>query len=585
MVKQFLPSIAVVGTILAGSAYGAYTINARRDQIRGMTAADPSMRLPLPVRRTPLFVAGGGSSAAAMEELASLSLGSDRTLWRRFLFSLYIIYRSSLLIVRCVPVVWYLILSRFQLCDDHLVYVALREMLIDMGPTYMKLGQWMATRPDVFPEDLCQTLTVLFDSTPAHSWRHTEQRLRNAGILPHLSSIEREPLNSGSVAQVHRGVLRHDLDGIPAGTEIVTKVLHPGIEIRIAADVSAMRYAARVFKVIIPGFEYTDPIVQVDEFASLIFSQLDLVRECDNLQQFRYNFQDMPRIVFPTPLPSITARDVLVETFEEGQCIQKGNALAVHDMELAELGCNMFHKMLFHDNFVHSDLHPGNVLVRDYIPPLPAAQAQGTADTANKGKSAALGGKQKRLRQIVVLDTGLVTSLSPKERRNFLALFGAVAAGDGEFGAKLMISNSKHHQCTNEAKFVAEMKEVFDMVNPDKTAGFNLADVKIGDVLTRVMSTLRRNRVNIDGNFSSLVLTVIVGEGMGRKLHPQFNIFQASAPYLVQYLDGSELKELAGKLRTKYGIHELVKAFGGNALGSAALGGILTSPAVAATSG
>ncbi len=560
MVRPFFP-IFVGAAVLGGSAITGYSIVAR-------SQSRSARRLPPPQRRTPLFIAGGAGNSTVAEQIEDLAFFSGSksssarenrircgdgsvSFLRRVMFQVFVCYRGLLLLIRSIPVAWYFVLSRLHLADAHFFHVSLREMLISMGPTYMKLGQWMATRPDIFPDDMCHVLSKLFDRTPPHSWEHTEQRLRSSGVLQRLSSIEKEPLNSGSVAQVHRGVLRDAADGIDAGTEVVVKVLHPKIELRIAADLSAMRYAILVMRLLIPGFEYTDPDVSINEFSGLIVSQLDLVRECDNLLQFRYNFQDMPRIAFPTPAPSITTHDVLVETFEAGQCIQTGNALSVNDMELAELGCNMFHKMLFHDNFVHSDLHPGNVLVRDYVPAADAVRGTLSPPSDNQRK------------QIVVLDTGLVTSLSPKERENFLALFGAVAAGDGELGARLMIERSKHNKCTDELRFVEDMKSVFEQVNPDKTVGFTLAHVAIGDILTKVMKTLRRHQVYIDGNFASLVLTVIVGEGMGRKLHPEFNIFQASAPYLVQYLEGTELQQLAAKLRQKYGVQELLRAFGG----------------------
>ncbi|CUG92304.1 ABC transporter, putative [Bodo saltans] len=401
---------------------------------------------------------------------------------------------------------------------------AMLQFLTECGPTYIKLGQWLASRPDLFSPEMCRVLAKLFDHAPAHSWDHTNKVLRDEGVLVHLASIESMPINSGSVAQVHRGVLRNDVDGIPAGTAVAVKVLHPDIHSTIAADLAIMRLGVRLLEAVVPGAVYFDFRRALDEFGALLQSQLDLRRECDNLAQFRYNFRDFSGVCFPTPAPTITTSAVLVETFEEGipfqTFIRQGS-----DEGLADIGCHMFLKMLFEDNFVHSDLHPGNVLVRKHA----------------KGS------------KLVVLDPGLVTVLSPVERDNFISLFAAVACGDGDLGAGLMLDRMpRGNDVLDRDKFKLEVKRIFDEVAPG-TAGFRLSDVDIGAVLSRLLNAVRKHHATIDGNFASLVVTVIVGEGLGRRLDANFNMFEEAAPYMIQYLEAGELKFLAAKLSEMFG--------------------------------
>jgi aarF domain-containing kinase len=430
--------------------------------------------------------------------------------------------RSVQLTVRLVCALSMLLVSTTAALDA--AHLAVLQFLTACGPTYIKLGQWLASRPDLFSPEMCRVLGKLFDHAPAHAWAYTNSVLRDEGVLAHLASIESKPINSGSVAQVHRAILRCDVDGVPAGTAVAVKVLHPDIHSTIAADLAIMRLGVRVLEAVVPGAVYFDFRRALDEFGALLQSQLDLRRECDNLAQFRYNFRDFPDVCFPTPVPTITTSAVLVETFEEGvpfqTFIRQGS-----DEGLADIGCHMFLKMLFEDNFVHSDLHPGNVLVR-------------------KGLSGS---------KLVVLDPGLVTVLSPVERDNFISLFAAVACGDGDLGAGLMLDRMpRGNDVLDRDKFKSEVKKIFDEVAPG-TSGFRLSDVDIGRVLSSLLNAVRKHHATIDGNFASLVVTVIVGEGLGRRLDANFNMFEEAAPYMIQYLESGELKFLATKLSEMFG--------------------------------
>jgi len=520
----------VFGTTLVCSSLGAAAYYYRDRWVPQKYAAAPSTLQP-PVRRTTIFTAGDG---AVIEE---------KHKYHPFVFKLYSIFRLWLLCFRVVPVCWYLFLSHVGLCPLTFAYEALHDMLVAMGSTYIKLGQWLASRPDIFPPDLCHALSKLFDNAPPHAWASTEAALRDGDVLRHLASIETVPLNSGSVAQVHRGILRDDVDGIPAGTAVAVKVLHPHIREQIAADIAAMRMMINAVEAVVPGAVYFDGQRALSEFSSLIQSQLDLQRECDNLLQFRYNFRDFDGVVFPAPAPSITTRDVLVETFEEGVPLHAFDHR--NDPEgacLADIGCHMFLKMLFEDNFTHADLHGGNLLVRR------RKERRGPWWQVPASLCS---------QEIVVLDPGLAVTLSPIERENFIALFGSVACGDGKLAAELMLDRSRNlrKECNRE-EFVKSIQSVVEIANSND---FKLSDVDFGAVLTQVLTAVRVHGGSIDGNFASIVVSVIIGEALGRSLAPDLNIFAASAPYMMRYLEGTELSGLIEQLRQKYGAASLVK--------------------------
>nr|AGU67983.1 ubiquinone biosynthesis protein [Angomonas desouzai] len=442
-----------------------------------------------PKRRTKQYIAGTRDGSGLLEE----ELLHQRSVLFRCFFYIYVGYRGVLLFFYTVPLFWLWVLVKMHLCDKKVLHLRLRQVFSQMGPSYIKLGQWMATRPDFFSPELCSVLEQLFDNTKPHSWKHTEKVLRqiypvvsveekeenkkeqpssssassstavvtkkkeNVAVggknaLYFLSEIEKVPINSGSIAQIHRATLRDSIDGVPAGTELAIKVTHPFIREQVTADLLALTALITVGNAIIPGMKYLNLDASIREFSSLLRSQLNLLVECDNIQQFRYNFRDVKGILFPTPIPSLCSPDLLLETFEEGEPLQDLTCSA-DNIDLAQLGCHMFLKMLFQDNFVHSDLHPGNLLVRtnwskeedqmmkkkSIVNPKKDSINTDTTSPIASSRPCYPDGRRKLRRELVVLDAGLVTTLSSEERNNFISLFAAVACGDGELGADLMI--------------------------------------------------------------------------------------------------------------------------------------------------
>lgn len=486
----------------------------------------------------------------------------------------------ALLLNRGVCVLYYAILTHFfKSCSEEFFNSYVRNFLSEMGPTYIKLGQWIATRPDIFPLGLCVSLEKLYDKATPHSWRYTNKVLKQSqvsnavdetvleqqndssvswsgSVLGYITDIEKQPINCGSIAQIYKAKLKKDVDGLPAGTELALKVRHPGIVKIINADIKVIKIFIAILNFVVPDAYLFNLHIGIREFECLISSQLDLRIECDNLNQFRYNFRNFDGVIFPTPLPTLTSNELLVETFENGDPIGTINCNQQYD-DIAELGCNMFMKMLFEDNFIHSDLHPGNILVRTN-----SFVSNCTVKCFHPD------GKQVKHHELIILDTGLVTSLSPRDRENFISLFAAVACGEGELGANLMIErfpSIELHQSSNQPfatnvdtnQFREDMKEIFSLVSPAKS-GFLLSEVKIGDILMKILTAVRKNNAPLDGNFATLVLTVVIGEGLGRKLTPNFNLFSESAPYLIRYLEGSELYFLSRKLSDTYGTQGLI---------------------------
>eukprot|EP00742_Colponemidia_sp_Colp-10_P019734 GILJ01022921.1.p1 GENE.GILJ01022921.1~~GILJ01022921.1.p1 ORF type:complete len:378 (-),score=35.57 GILJ01022921.1:15-1148(-) len=311
--------------------------------------------------------------------------------------------------------------------------VALQTLLVRLGPTYIKLGQWMGTRHDIFPKEICYHLSNLCDKAPVHPWEHSEMELTRQ-VLPtgeklidYLETVDRQPINSGSVAQVHHAVLKKPCDGLPAGTHLALKILHPNVRERIWVDVWVLQIFAKALNFCSADARFADPLVHWYEFSSLLLSQLNFEREADNMDQFQYNFRDIPQVVFPTALRSLTNADVLVETFEIGWKMDD----IVVTKNMADLGIRMFLKMIFEDNFLHADLHTGNILLRR------RSISDGTLTN-----DLTEGSDRTHVNEIIILDPGLVTTLSPHDRETVLMTFAAVACGDSDLTAEIALARS-----------------------------------------------------------------------------------------------------------------------------------------------
>jgi len=184
---------------------------------------------------------------------------------------------------------------------------------------------------------------------------------------------------------------------------------------------------------------------------------------------------------------------------------------------------------MLNDNFVHADLHPGNILVRITNGDQQFAQLQDIKQLTDP------------VTQIIILDCGLVSELDTHERESFILLLAAVAAKNGKKGAKLMIERAQENNCLDPAKFEEEMDALFTTISKQP-----LGQVRIGMALGNILNLVRKYQVKIDSHFATLIVGIIVLEGLGRQLNPDLNLLQEALPYLYKIPEAAQiLKEYA----------------------------------------
>lgn len=221
------------------------------------------------------------------------------------------------------------------------------------GPAFIKWGQWAATRPDLFPRDLCVKLSELHTKAPEHSFAYSKKTIERAfgrKLSEIFDDFEELPVASGSIAQVHRASLRFRYPGQQGKPMVVAvKVRHPGVGESIRRDFMIINFVAKISSVV-PTLKWLRLDESVQQFAVFMMSQVDLAREAAHLSRFIYNFRRWKDVSFPKPVYPLVHPAVLVETFELGESV----AHFVDELEghsrvksaLAHIGTHALLKML-----------------------------------------------------------------------------------------------------------------------------------------------------------------------------------------------------------------------------------------------
>ncbi|CNI24382.1 putative ubiquinone biosynthesis protein UbiB [Yersinia aldovae] len=380
----------------------------------------------------------------------------------------------------------------------------LRLALQELGPVWIKFGQMMSTRRDLFPPTIADQLALLQDRVApfdgALARKHIEIAM-GGPLETWFDDFEQEALASASIAQVHTARLKEN------GQEVVLKVIRPDILPIIKADVRLMYRLAGWVPKLLPDGRRLRPREVVREYEKTLLDELNLLREAANAIQLRRNFEDSPMLYIPEVYSDYCRESVLV--MERIYGIPVSDIAALEDQGtnmklLAERGVQVFFTQVFRDSFFHADMHPGNIFVSYEHPHDPL---------------------------YIGIDCGIVGSLNKADKRylaeNFIAFFNR----DYRRVAELHVDSGWVPRDTNVEDFEFAIRTVCEPIFEKP-----LAEISFGHVLLNLFNTARRFNMEVQPQLVLLQKTLLYVEGLGRQLYPQLDLWTTAKPFLESWL-------------------------------------------------
>ncbi|MEH6502497.1 MAG: ubiquinone biosynthesis regulatory protein kinase UbiB [Cycloclasticus sp.] len=374
----------------------------------------------------------------------------------------------------------------------------IRKALEDLGPIFVKFGQILSTRQDLLPADIGEELSKLQDNVPPFADELARQIIEKSLERPIeevFAEFSESPLASASVAQVHTAKLH-------TGEDVVVKVLRPGIDKIIDADVALLYTLAELANKYWSEAKRLKPLEVVQEFDHTIHDELDLVREAANASQLRRNFKNSDQLYVPDVYWDYTRQNVMVMERIYGTPIGKIEVLRERGVDLkllAERGVEIFFAQVFRDNFFHADMHPGNIFASDDA-------------------------------KYLAVDFGIMGSVTLADQRylaeNFLAFFQR----DYFRVAQLHIESGWVPKHTRVDEFESAIRAVCEPIFEKP-----LKEISYGHLLLRLFQTARRFDMEVQPQLVLLQKTLLNIEGLGRQLYPDLDLWQTAKPYLEDW--------------------------------------------------
>ncbi|WP_096699078.1 AarF/ABC1/UbiB kinase family protein [Polaromonas sp. AER18D-145] len=378
--------------------------------------------------------------------------------------------------------------------------VQVRLALEELGPAFVKLGQILAGRADLFGPEWIAEFEKLHNHVPAVPFELLRPQLReDLGGEPEevFARFDTEPVAAASIAQVHRAQLKD-------GTEVVVKIRRPGITAVIEADLRLLGRLAAVVEAEMPALKPYRPQQLVRELVKSLRRELDLAGECRHAERIAANMAPLPWIVIPRVHWAHTGERVNVQDFVggiPGDRLDQLTPEAGFDRTLlAQRGARAVLKMIVEDGFFHADPHPGNVF---YLP----------------GNG------------IAFIDFGMVGRLSERRREELLQLLLGLVERQAQAVADVLMDWTGDSHGTNLGQLETEIEAFVDQYH-----GTPLAELSLGQMLADVTTLLREHHLGLPPDLALLIKAFISLEGMGRGLDPGFHMATEATPMLRQVL-------------------------------------------------
>jgi ubiquinone biosynthesis protein len=389
----------------------------------------------------------------------------------------------------------------------------LRELLDELGPTFVKFGQLLSTRPDIVPPDIIAELRSLQDDVRPFPFEDVERVIREDLGQP-IERIFLEfnpvPLAAASIGQVHRALL-------PNGRQVVVKVQRPNAPRQIESDIELLEQAARLVRERVRALDFIDTRDIVDEFARSIRLELDYRQEGRSAEAFHRNFAGHPHVTVPRTYWSYTRTRVLTLEYIEGVQLADldfDDWTMAQRKRLAYVIAEAWLTMIFRHGLFHGDPHPANILV---LSP----------------------------ERIGLVDFGLVGKLTDRDLSKLTRLFIDAAAENVEAIPKRLADLGVRYPRENEEKFVAELHAVYS-----RYYGSSLRDIDPLQLVREGFGLIYQMNLRLPTRFVLLDKAIATVGAVGIDLYPEFNVFEVARPYARSLmLERFTPRRIAGRAR------------------------------------
>lgn len=372
----------------------------------------------------------------------------------------------------------------------------LRRILEELGPTFIKIGQLLATRPDLVPQELAEEFKGLYDGTTPSPYEDVETVVEDElgqGILDVFASFDQDALASASVGQVHKAVLKD-------GTEVAVKVQHPGIEEAMLLDFEILRGLVTFIEKTFAASRVWQPTQHLDELRQMLGRELDYRYEVKNTQRVAQNFRHDPTVVIPRMHKSLCGRRVMVMEWIDGikfSSTEHLDGLGIDRKNVARLVTHAMAKQIFMHRFFHADPSPGNLMILD-------------SDT------------------VVFLDFGAVGAVTERRAKAIFRLISGIGKNDVEATSEAIIDLCDQHGEYDPKRFTTDVEKVLDF--------FEREEVSVADprIMEMILDLARTHKMLLPPDFMLITRSLFQFDGFCRDLDPDYELVSVLEPLVAE---------------------------------------------------